>query len=104
MSRLEERVKKGYLKPQSKIKVKEPDLPFYWKGKWTNELKELFEKHNSMFDMYPDEYEEVELNDYSYDEVVQMLKQCLKNEVDIDDYTKYLVLEQFHQDILSRKR
>ena len=100
---LEERLKEN-LKKYGKIQVRPITPPRRWLGKWTDELSDLFEEHHKLFGIYPDELEDIELNDYSYDEVIKMLKFCSKNNVDIDDYTTYLVLEQMHRDVEEENR
>lgn len=50
-----------------------------WKGKVTEELKELYIKYAELFDgMYPDEYDDIAYYAMDYDEFVGYIKECIE--------------------------
>ena len=57
-----------------------------WKGKVTEELKELYIKYAELFDgMYPDEYDDIAYYAMDYDEFVGYIKECIKQKKEMDE-------------------
>lgn len=56
-----------------------------YKGKMTNELTELFNKYYDMFKCCPDEYDDVEYFEDTYEKFVKNIKQCLKEKKEMPD-------------------
>ena len=56
-----------------------------WKGKYTKELDELYDKYEELFpNSYPDEYEEIEYHGMTYDEYVGYIKECIKQKKEME--------------------
>lgn len=56
-----------------------------YKGKMTEELNKLYEDYYKKFDCYPDEYDDLEYDEKTYDVFVADIKKCLKNNKEIED-------------------
>lgn len=56
-----------------------------YKGKMTDELKKLFHKYYEMFECCPDEYDDVEYFEDTYDKFVNDIKKCLKKKKEIPE-------------------
>lgn len=57
-----------------------------WKGKKTEELKELYTQYKKLFcPFYPGSYEEIAYNSMTYDEYVGYIKECIKQKKEMPD-------------------
>jgi hypothetical protein len=57
-----------------------------WKGKVTEELKELYIKYAELFGgMYPDEFDDIAYYAMDYDEFVGYIKECIKQKKEMDE-------------------
>lgn len=56
-----------------------------YKGKMTKELDELYDKYYEKFDCYPDEYDDLEYYEETYDSFVRDIKISLKENKEIED-------------------
>ena len=56
-----------------------------YNGKITKELNELYDKYYIKFGCYPDDYDDIDYFEDTYNDFVKDIKECLKKNVEIED-------------------
>ncbi len=56
-----------------------------YKGKITDELSELFDEYYEKFQCYPDEYDDIEYFEDTYEKFIEDIKKSIKENKEIED-------------------
>lgn len=56
-----------------------------WNGKRTDELEKLSDEYEKRFGILPDEHEEIMYEEFTYEEFVSCIRECLKTGQDLDE-------------------
>lgn len=67
-------------------------------GEWTEELEFLYDAYEEKFGIPPDEHEEIMYEEFTYEEFVSCIRECLKTGQNLDELLENRIRE---IDILS---